>query len=296
MSHWTLLGCGAVGGVLTGLLMRAGQQVSLLHTRAGGPGTALVFEDRQGQRLTFAPERLQVQDASRIRRLLVTTKAYQVAAALTPLIGRLPAEVPILLLHNGMGTESWVREHFPAHPLLLGITSNGALRPGPTHFRHTGPGETWLGAANPAGEACRGLASELAAALPHAGWSDDIRARQWTKLVINAVINPLTALEDVPNGALLAEPQRVRALCAELLPLLERQGLTQPLDYWVQNVLTVARLTAGNASSMREDLRHHRQTEIDYMNGFLLREAARLGVALPRHQALYQAIKAKESA
>ena len=98
------------------------------------------------------------------------TKLYEVEPALTPLVGLLPATTPILLLHNGMGTEAWVHDHFPHNPLLLGITSNGALRLGPGHFRHTGPGETWLGAANPAGEDWQGLAAELAAALPHADW------------------------------------------------------------------------------------------------------------------------------
>ena len=88
--------------------------------------------------------------------------------------------------------------------------------------------------------------------------------------VINAVMNPLTALEDVPNGALLEQPDRVLGLCEELLPLLEHHGLRRPLAFWVDKVLQVARLTAANSSSMRQDLRHHRRTEIDYMNGFVV--------------------------
>lgn len=296
MKHWTLLGCGALGGVLAGLLAKAGHQISLLRTDGGAVRLPLQLQlwdlDDHGYR--FEPDFLQPKDADNITLLLVTTKAYQVQPALEPLIGRLPSHTPILLLHNGMGTQEWVQRAFPENPLLLGITSNGALRLGVDEFCHTGPGETWIGPGNDAAQGYAFLADVLAQALPHAGWSSEIHLKQWEKLVINSIINPLTALSGEQNGALLARREEIEALCHELQPLLLRQGLPQSEEVWVEKVLQVARLTAENYSSMQQDLAHQRPTEIDYMCGYLLCQALPLGIPLPLQQQLYHAIKAKE--
>lgn len=296
LDHWTLLGCGALGGVLAGLLAQAGNQVSLLRTNDAAVRLPLLLTwwDLQGQQHSFEPDFLQAKDAANIRLLLVTTKAYQVQSALEPLVGVLPSATPILLLHNGMGTESWVHRAFPDNPILLAVTSNGALRLGNEEFRHTGAGETWIGPANEAARHWQPLAELLARALPHAGWSEEIRLRQWEKLVINAIINPLTALSGERNGSLLARQYEVEALCEELLPLLQRHGLSGELAFWRDKVLNVARLTADNFSSMHQDLDAGRDSEIDYITGFLLREAQEAQLHLPLHQQLYQAIKAKE--
>ncbi|GAA4500807.1 2-dehydropantoate 2-reductase [Pseudaeromonas paramecii] len=297
LRNWTILGCGAIGGMMAGLLSRAGHQVSLLRTDKEQVTLPIIlrFEDLDGQIHQVEPDFLLPKDADNISLLLVTTKAYQVAPAMTPLIDRLPTHTPILLLHNGMGTEDWVKDHFPDNPLLIGITSNGALLVEPEHIRHTGPGETWIGAANPAAQACRPLVELLAQALPHAAWSEQIHRQQWTKLVINAVINPLTALNNIPNGELIAFQADIQTLCRELLPLLAQQGFSAPEKYWVDKVLQVASLTASNYSSMHQDLARGRPSEIDAMTGFLLAEARRLGLSLPAHQALYDKIKAKEN-
>ena len=297
LDHWTLLGCGALGGVLAGLLAEAGNQVSLLRTNDAEVRLPLQLSwwDLQGHEHHFEPDFLQTKDAANIRLLLVTTKAYQVQSALEPLIGQLPSATPILLLHNGMGTESWVRRAFPDNPLLVMVTSNGALRLGSEAFRHTGAGETWIGPANAAARAWQPLAELLARALPHAGWSEAIHHKQWEKLVINAVINPLTALSGERNGSLLQRQDEVEALCEELLPLLQRHGLSGDLAYWRDKVLQVARLTADNYSSMQQDLACGRPSEIDFITGFVLREAQEAKLHLPLHQQLYQAIKAKET-
>src|SRR5574344_1165012 len=125
LDNWTILGCGALGGVLAGMLAQAGHQVSLLRTCATDEELRqvklplqLTWWDLRGVRYQFEPDFLQTKDAANIRLLVVTTKAYQVQPALEPLIGQLPEATPILLLHNGMGTEEWVKRAFPENPLL----------------------------------------------------------------------------------------------------------------------------------------------------------------------------------
>ncbi len=301
MKHWTLLGCGALGGVLAGLLAQAGHQVSLLRTYPIGQvpkevklPLLLSWWDLQGQQHQFIPDFLQTQDAANISLLLVTTKAYQVQGAMEPLIGQLPVTTPILLLHNGMGTEEWVRRAFPDNPLLVGVSSNGALRLSPEEFRHTGRGETWIGPGNAAGNDWREIVEVLAQALPHAGWSEEIRMKQWEKLVINAIINPLTALSGAKNGSLLTRSDEVEALCHELMPLLHREGFSLSEEAWVARVMAVASATAENYSSMQQDLAAGRPTEIDYITGYILRLAQPMELVMPRHQQLYDAIKARE--
>ena len=298
MSQWCILGCGAVGSLMAGLLWQSAQPVNLL--RSDGPRMArddLHLQRLDGSTLTFNPPRLGEDDAGEIQRLLVTTKAYQVQPALEPLIGKLPVTTPIILLHNGMGTQIWVERAFPENPLFIAITSNGARRL-ERGVLHTGNGETWLGAANEAARAnsalTHQLAADLALALPHAALSHEIHFRQWEKLVINAIINPLTALSGERNGSLLARGEEIADLCAELHPLLQREGFGQSEEYWVERVLLVASRTAENYSSMQQDVANGRPTEIDYLSGYLLRQARAEGIALPLQQALYQAIKAKE--
>ena len=293
---WTLLGDGALGSVLAGLLQQSGLTVSLLRTRPSSRDQpdSLTWLDRTQQPHTFTPQRWGVEQAAQIECLLVTTKAYAVQPALEPLIGRLPITTPILLLHNGMGTAGWVERAFPGHPLLLGITSNAALRDAAGRLHHTGAGETWIGAGNAAARPWQAIVPLLAHALPHAAWSDDIASRQWEKLVINALINPLTALQNVRNGALLDQAAELEPLCNELLPLLAHQGLHHEAEHWLHRVWQVLRATAENYSSMQQDLAAGRPTEIDYITGYLLRTAQEAGMTLPRHQQLYDAIKHKE--
>lgn len=271
--------------------------------------------------------------------LVVTTKAWQVEVALTPLIHRLPEHWTILLLHNGMGTADWVKTHFPQQTILCGVTSRGARRLGSVILA-TGAGETWIGPANSNATLTKSVdvafsdhaegtdsspavsgaeVSDLAVsnsgganteriaeaepdwmpllrqALGHAAWTPQIEQQQWRKLVINAVINPLTALSGQVNGSLLERTQEIAALCQELTPVLQAQGLTETRDEWLALVQKVAMLTATNRSSMLTDLEAHRPTEIDQITGHLLRTAHQLGLALPLHSALYQTIRAAEN-
>jgi 2-dehydropantoate 2-reductase len=120
--------------------------------------------------------------------------------------------------------------------------------------------------------------------------------KQWEKLVINAIINPLTALSGETNGSLLTRQEEVEALCHELMPLLLREGFNLPEEAWVARVMDVATATAPNYSSMQQDLAAGRPTEIDYITGFILREAQPLGLHMPLLQQLYDAISHRSPA
>lgn len=295
--QWTILGAGAVGSLCATHLQRIGQIVNLLDTRQTRRQQArpMLLEQLDGSICMCELSCIGYQDLPQIGCLLVTTKVWQVTTALQPLIGLLPESCPIVLLHNGMGTAEWLVENFPHNPLLAGVTSCGALKTDACHIKHTGFGETWLGALNSAGEQWQQLVPPLAEALGHAAWSDHIQERQWQKLVVNAVINPLTAVYNQQSGILLQHQDEVAELCQELQPLLLQQGLTKTAGEWRDLVLQVVERTAQNYSSMQQDLAHHRQTEIDYITGYLLQQAKQNGIELPLHRALSLKIKELES-
>lgn len=294
---WSLLGCGAIGGVFASLLTLNGQSTRLLlrdqHQSTLHPG--IDFTSLEGQVQLLDIERAFVSKPGEIRRLLVMTKASQVVEALTALTGKLDAGVPIVLLHNGMGIAEQVVAMFPRNPVIAGVTSHGAMKCGHFVFRHTGKGETWLGPVNEAARAHAALAADLAAALGQAGWDEQVVVRQWQKLAVNCAINPLTALHKLKNGE-LAGPRfadAIQQICVEVADVMCAEGMVTTADELQRRVMTVVTLTADNYSSMYQDMESGRETEIEAITGFLLAKAARHGIAVPVNQGLYQAIKEK---
>lgn len=297
--QWTILGAGAIGSLLATQLQSSGESVNLLDLRhtphPASAGMAIELKRRDGSLCFCELPLCTLQQLSHSDVLLVTTKVWQVIPALTPLQDQLPPQCAIILLHNGMGTTEWLLEHFPDNPLLAGVTSCGALKTDPHHVEHTGFGETWLGALNQAGESYQHLIPIFEKALGHAGWSGSIAERQWIKLAINAVINPMTAVLNQRSGILLQHKQEIAGLCAELAPLLNMHGVDKTADELQSIVLQVVECTAQNYSSMQQDLAHHRKTEVDYITGYLLQQAEKQGIDLPQHRELYQQVKALES-
>ncbi|MGL5127705.1 MAG: ketopantoate reductase family protein [Aeromonas popoffii] len=295
--QWSLLGCGALGGVFASLLTQSGQPTRVLlrdrHRSTLHP--RIDFTSLEGHTQLIAIERGFISQPGQITRLLVVTKAGQVVSALTPLVGKLAAGVPIVLLHNGMGIAEQVVQLFPHNPVIAGVTSHGAMQGGHFVFRHTGKGETWLGPVNEAAKAYAALADDLGAALGQAGWDEQILARQWQKLAINCAINPLTALYRLKNGE-LAGPRFadvLQQICVEVADVMQAEGQPTSSDELLRRAMTVVELTADNYSSMYQDMDQGRETEIEAITGFLLACAAKHGIAVPVNQGLYQAIKEK---
>jgi len=263
--------------------------------------------------------------AATISNLLVTTKAHQVAPAVRSLCvgGRVdPAHTNIFLLCNGMGVyESLMEEVFTntsAVPpnIFWGTTSHGCYRDAvarPFHVHHCGVGAAFFGntpgtrlqqdedSGAAAAHAVLGGLQELNV---QAGLSYGLMLNKLLeKLAVNACINPVTALLECRNGALLSDPHAralLEDLCGEtsavLQALHERES---PLSMDVSRAallagaLDVAARTAANASSMQQDVALRRPTEIDFISGYLLRLASEYEVEMPRTKVLTQLIKAK---
>ncbi|MFQ6372170.1 ketopantoate reductase family protein [Shewanella sp. YIC-542] len=297
-----ILGAGAIGQLLAHQLAKAGAAPTLL-LKAGKPCSAsqsfgcLTPEGESLQTFSQCTLDAPASAFTHCRLLLVTLKAYQVLDALQALLPKLPLGCHILLLHNGLGPHSKLQPRLDGRGLSLGTTSQGALRLGPHQIRHTGKGLTQLGHfAGPA------LADNdkalLLRAIPGSEWLADILPALWGKLAVNAAINPLTALDDVPNGRLAeaAYQPTIDAIIHELVQVAAKEGLQLQAHALLKRVRDVIELTADNSSSMRQDLLHGRPSEIDAINGYLVQLAQRHGLELPINQKLTRQIKQREAA
>jgi 2-dehydropantoate 2-reductase len=188
-------------------------------------------------------------------------------------------------LQNGISHLPFFAES--AAGLALGGDPQGATLLAPGHVRHGGDGPTALGFLQPATAGQNASLARATALLTAAGLTaqvvDDIENRLWQKLLVNAGINGLTVLHDCANGRLLeiAEARsRLMALVEEGVVLARHKGIDVGADP-VARTLEVCRATAANISSMLQDVRNGRPTEIMAINGALVEKAKELAIPVP---------------
>ncbi len=271
--HVVVFGAGSLGSLVGGLLARA-HEVTLV-----GRGEHVRAVRTNGLRVTGTLD-LTVHPGARTDPpasaglVLVTVKAFDTADAADALAS-MDEVGAVLSLQNGMGNEETLAAALP-WPVLAGTTDFGAERTAPGVVRCNGVGEVVLGppkggesaTAERAGEAFRAAAIDTTVAA-------DMPRRLWTKLAVNAGINPLTALARVDNGAVLAEPLAgtARTAARETVAAAAPAGVDLDPGEAVAAMEEVARDTADNVSSMRQDVEAGRRTEIDAINGYVVQQA-----------------------
>jgi 2-dehydropantoate 2-reductase len=225
--------------------------------------------------------------------LLVTVKAWQVSGALEPLLSKLHPDLIVLAMHNGMGTFDYLVDNLPNNPLLFATTSHGALKMNDSDVKHTGWGETKLGALNQKGLSCQFLTDVLNHALAPVEWQENIHHALLLKLAVNCAINPLTALNNIKNGQLSTDSYSplLEKLIDEICCVINAEGLTITREALTTVVNKVIISTADNYSSMHQDIAHQRRTEIDFITGYLLERAKCHNISVPINDSLFQKIK-----
>jgi 2-dehydropantoate 2-reductase len=196
-----------------------------------------------------------------------------------------------LTLQNGWGNRETLEQALGSERVALGITTMGATLLEPGRVRMGGQGPITLGKH----ARLQPLADLLAAAGFDVRHADDVSGLAWGKLVINAAINPLTALLRVPNGELLARPSARELMgqaAAEAAAVGVARGLHLPFADPIAAAEDVAQRTAANHSSMYQDVQHGRPTEIDAICGAVVQSGERTGVPAPVNRALWLLVRA----
>ena len=204
----------------------------------------------------------------------------------------LPKKTHILTLQNGIGNLEILQEALGDHTVLGGVTAQGATVLGPGHVRHAGEGETVIG---PEGN----LVAEIVSAFNRAGLVTrsvrDVNSLIWGKLIVNVGINALTAITRLRNGRLpeIEGTRRVmEEAVGEAVAVAEAKEVNLPYPDPIERVLEVCRATSGNIASMLQDILNQRITEVDFINGAIVREATALGIAAPVNRTLTSLVKA----
>lgn len=222
--------------------------------------------------------------------LIITVKQYQLEDIIEKLKDT-PAKT-ILFLQNGMGHLRYMPE-ISHHRILFGVSEHGALKLNDTTVRHTGLGITKIAFYNKKKknlEIINTLINDdpLFPCQLFAEWEPILKE----KLIVNATINPLTALLKVKNGELISDQyfkKLLYDLFLEVICVLEEKDVN---ERWL-HVLKICENTAGNVSSMYKDLQEGRQTEIESILGYLIDNAH--GKNIPYIRFLYYAVKGIEN-
>lgn len=282
---WHILGAGSIGLLWAVELSKAGYKVCLLSHRSGPYPQQIEYGNK--------PYTVEIQHSSQahsIKNLLITTKTWQTLPALKAIQHAIKPNTRLVLLQNGMANQTWLAENYPQNPVFAAITTDGALRQQAWQVQRTGFGRTIYGALNEiAANTDLNLTCDLVLEK-----SDDIQVALWQKLIMNCCINPLTAVYDCLNGELLQNPKALEQseqIIIECLLVAEQLGIAEHLENIKEQVYAVMQSTAQNSSSMREDVRNKRPSEIDAINGFIVQQGKMLGISTPINQHILTTIK-----
>jgi 2-dehydropantoate 2-reductase len=291
-----ILGTGALANLFAARLSAADVDVTLLGTWPEG----LAALNEHGVRLVMEPEMEKAfpvratadpAECAGARYALVLVKSWQTARAARQLAECLAPDGIALTLQNGLGNREVLAAHIGESRLGTGVTTTGATLLGPGRVRPGGEGIISL-AENPSLE-------PVIVSLRRAGFSVEIKSNLdaliWGKLVVNAAINPLTALLDVPNGELVARPAARRLMAGvarEVAQIAEAKGVYLPFSDPAAAAEDVARRTATNRSSMWQDVRRGAPTEIDAICGAIVRAGDELNVPTPLNRSLWLLVRA----
>lgn len=291
-------GTGAMACLFAARLAAIGVQVIMLGTWEKGlraleqRGVRLV--NSAGEETAFPVQVVSSPDACKgIKYALVLVKSWQTKQAAEQLALCLHQEGIALTLQNGINNHQTLEQALGPDRVALGITTSGATMLEPGYVRPVGTSQVSLGEHK--------RIEPLTRLLQKAGFDVDLvtdtSSLLWGKLVINAAINPLTALLRVPNGLLLDRPT-ARALLGstarEVASVAAGLGIELPYLDPVAAVETVAQRTGANFSSMLQDIQRGFPTEVDAINGAVVQAGEVANIPTPQNRTLWQLIKAIE--
>jgi len=299
-----VVGPGAMGYLIAALLKtKAKEDVWLIDKKSERArklnDTGISVEGSSGEFTAKVNVVSDVKEAGVCDLAVICVKSYSTEDACKDIKEMVGPKTCVLTLQNGVGNVQILNDHFGQERLIAGVTNHGATLLGVGRVRHAGKGDTIIG--NAEGKVL-GMIRDVANTLTKAGLetkvSKDIESVIWSKLIINVGINALTAVTRLHNGKLIEYPgtrELLRAAVHEAVKVVKRKRIRLNYDDPVQKVESVCKATAGNISSMLQDVLACKRTEIDFINGAIVRQGKALGIPTPVNEALTNLVKTIES-
>ncbi len=295
------MGAGAMGSLFGGLLALGGEEVWLVDIWKEHIDTirskGLVLEEKGKAQPIPIHATTEVASVGKADLVLIFVKTYHTEKAVSDARVLQKESTVFLTLQNGLGNEETICKHIDRKKVLLGVTGQGATLLGSGQICHAGWGKTYVGELDHqmTDRAVR-IAQMFCSAGIETETSPNIHDHVWGKLLVNVGVNALTALTGFKNGQLLDYPETTRLmerLVFEAAEVARKKGVHIEEDP-IEKVRKAIEATRENRSSMGQDFDHRRKTEIDAINGAVVREAQSLGIPVPFNQAVTDLVKAIE--
>lgn len=308
-SFWprlAVVGAGAVGCYYGGMLARAGAPVTLIgrpaHVEAIRRDGLLLETARFTERMPVASS-TDIAAARGAELVLFCVKSTDTEDAARSLAPHLAPGSIVLSLQNGVDNLERLRAHV-AGPAFAAVVYVAAAMAGPGHVRHTGRGDLVIGAlGREQQQAARPQLDRVAGWLQRADIpcvvSDDVEGELWLKLLINCAYNAISALGRARYRRLGAHPLALGVLkeaVREVIAVAQAAGVRLPQGDLVEVACGISRSMAGATSSTAQDIARGRRTEIDHLNGYVVRRGEEVGVATPVNRTLHALVRLLEEA
>jgi 2-dehydropantoate 2-reductase len=304
MIRVAVLGAGAVGCFFGGMLARAGHDVTLIgrpvhvdaFNKSGlhfeGPG----FDELVPVHAATVPEAV-----GGARLVLFCVKSTDTDAAAAQIAPWLATDSIVVNLQNGVDNTERIQAH-TGRPVIPAVVYVATEMAGPGHLRHHGRGDLVIGAAD--GHASADTVVALARVqqwFARAGVpvviSENVTGDLWAKLVVNCAYNAVSAIAQVPYGFMIASTgmkEVMRDVVAEVLAVAAASQVRMAPGL-LESVYRLAETMATQYSSTAQDLARSRPSEIDHLNGFVVRRGDAMGVPVPANRVLYALVRLIES-
>ena len=292
-----VMGAGAVGCYYGALLARAGHDVTLIarpaHVQAIAQAGGLWLHTDAGAECIALRASSQASAVRGAQWVLFCVKSTDTDSAGHAMAAHLDANAVVLSLQNGIDNAERLQAIL-ARPVLPSVVYVASTMAAPGQVRHLGRGDVVLGA----GPASAAIASVLRSAGIAAEISDNVTSALWAKLVLNCVYNPLSAITRLPYGAIASCPgldvaQVMADVVQECQAVAQARGVALPADI-LASTLALAQAMPQQFSSTAQDLARGKRSEIDHLNGFIVRQGAALGIATPVNRLLHTLVRLLE--
>ncbi|MES2510997.1 MAG: 2-dehydropantoate 2-reductase [Pseudomonadota bacterium] len=295
-----VMGAGAIGCYYGGMLARAGHEVVLIarpqHVEAiardGLRVQTAAFDEHV--RLAASTEPAAVGGADLVLFCVKSTDTEAAGELIRPHLA--PAAL-VLCLQNGVDNADRLRMVLPDHEVVAAVVYVATEMAGAGHVKHNGRGELVIAPSKGSGFSSEAAARALMASGVPIEISGNVRGALWAKLILNCAYNAVSAILQMPYGQIVGG-EGVKALMqdvvAECLAVAKAEGVTVPGDVDAA-VRMIAETMPGQFSSTAQDLARGKRSEIDYLNGLVVRRGEALGVPVPANRVLWALVKLLES-
>ena len=295
-----VMGAGAVGCYYGGMLARAGHDVVLIArpqhvdalVKAGLRMEPQTFDEHV--RLAASTDASAVQGAQLVLFCVKSTDTESTGAQILPY---LPDDALVLCLQNGVDNADRLRTVLPQHAVAAAVVYVATEMAGPGHVKHNGRGELVIEPAASQSMSSKAVAKALIDAGVPTEISSNVRGELWAKLILNCAYNAVSAITQLPYGKTvvgLGVQDVMRDVVAECLAVATADGVQVAGDVDAA-IRKIAETMPSQFSSTAQDLARGKRSEIDYLNGLVVKRGEALGIATPANRVLWVLVKLMES-